>query len=47
MRVTINDEAAGWSRAEKDACLQETPATFSWGGRLVQLITGGQPMGGH
>ena len=45
MRAKINAEAEGWSREEKDACLQETPATFGWGGRLVQLITEGKPMG--
>jgi heme oxygenase len=45
VRTTINGIAAEWSREEKDACLQETPATFAWGGKLVQLITEGQPMG--
>lgn len=44
-RGTINAAAKGWSREEKDACLQETPATFAWGGKLVQLITEGEPMG--
>lgn len=47
MRGTINSAAAGWSREEKDACLEETPATFTWGGQLVQLITGGTPVGPH
>lgn len=45
VRATINGIAAEWSQEEKDACMQETPKTFGWGGRLVQLITEGQPMG--
>lgn len=47
VRASINGIAAGWSREEKDACLQATPGTFTWGGQLVQLITEGRPMGGH
>jgi hypothetical protein len=47
VRTKINDIAVGWSREEKDAALNETPKTFGWGGRLVQLITGGQPIGPH
>ena len=45
VRASINGIAEWWSREEKDACLQETPATFAWGGKLVQLITEGKPMG--
>jgi len=45
VRATVNGIAEKWSREEKDACLEETPATFKWGGSLVQLITGGKPMG--
>lgn len=45
VRDTINGIAAKWSQEEKDACLKATPATFGWGGRLVQLITEGQAMG--
>lgn len=47
VRNTVNSVGAGWSREEKDACLQETPATFTWGGQLVSLITGGKPVGPH
>ena len=45
VRATINSVASQWSRAEKDACIQETPHTFCWGGRLVQLITEGKAIG--
>jgi heme oxygenase len=45
VRATINSVASQWSREEKDACIQETPHTFCWGGRLVQLITEGKAMG--
>ena len=45
MRATVNQIASKWTREEKDACLEATPATFGWGGRLVQLITEGKPMG--
>lgn len=41
MRDTINGIAASWTREQQVACLEETPATFAWGGRLVGLITGG------
>ncbi len=47
MRNTVNTVAAGWSREEKDACLEATPGTFMWGGQLVSLITGGKPVGPH
>lgn len=45
VRTTINGIASQWSREEQVACLEATPMTFSWGGKLVQLITGGKPMG--
>lgn len=35
-RASIESTAAGWSRAEKDACINETPATFGWAGSLVR-----------
>lgn len=41
VRDTINGIAASWTREQQVACLEETPATFAWGGRLVGLITGG------
>lgn len=47
VRASVNGIAEGWTRQEKDACLEETPKTFAWGGKLVQLITEGKPMGGH
>lgn len=47
VRASINGIAEGWTREQRDACLQETPATFAWGGKLVQLITGGKPVGPH
>lgn len=47
VRNTVNTVAAGWSREEKDACLEATPGTFMWGGQLVSLITGGKPVGPH
>ena len=45
VRASINSVASQWSREEKDACIQETPHTFCWGGRLVQLITEGKAVG--
>ncbi|PRW33603.1 heme oxygenase isoform B [Chlorella sorokiniana] len=44
VRNTVNTVAEGWSREEKDACLEATPGTFTWGGQLVSLITGGKPL---
>lgn len=38
-RASIESIASEWTRAEKDACLEETPATFKWAGALVMLIT--------
>lgn len=40
-RANIEAVAAGWSREEKDACIEETPQTFRWAGSLVGLITTG------
>ncbi len=39
VRCTLNEIAEGWSREEKDACLEETPRTFSRSGELLQLIS--------
>jgi heme oxygenase len=47
VRASFNGMAAGWSREEQVVCLEETPATFGWGGRLVQLIQEGKGMMGH
>jgi heme oxygenase len=44
VRARLNEAAEGWSREEKDACLNETPATFGASGELLRLIGGG---GGH
>ena len=41
VREKMNVMAEGWSRAEKDACLEETPVTFKYSGSLLKLITGG------
>ena len=46
-RGSINAMAEGWGAEERQACMEETPATFKWGGSLVGLITGGEPVGGH
>ena len=43
-RVSINGLAGAWTPEEKQACMEETPATFKWGGALVGLIQGGEPM---
>lgn len=44
-RASLEACAAEWSRAEKDACLEETPATFKWAGSLVRLIGEEGPAG--
>ena len=38
-RASMESIASEWTRAEKDACLEETPSTFKWAGPLVMLIT--------
>jgi len=43
VRNSMNEMAEGWSREEKDACLQETPNTFKSSGSLLRLIAGGAP----
>lgn len=41
VRGRINDFTAGWSRADKDVCLRETPRTFAFSGQLLKQLTGG------
>jgi hypothetical protein len=41
VRDAINDVAEGWSRAEKDRCLEETGLSFKYSGELLRLIMGG------
>lgn len=38
VRESLNDMAGGWSDEEKQACLEETPATFQSSGMLLRLI---------
>lgn len=38
VRARIDDAAAGWSRADKDRCLDETAASFKNSGALLRLI---------
>lgn len=45
VRDSLNIMAEGWSREEKDRCLEETPSTFQFSGSLLKLIGGGG--GGH
>ncbi|KAG5185645.1 heme oxygenase-like protein [Tribonema minus] len=40
VRVNIDAMADGWSREEKDECLDETARTFKYGGSLLGSITG-------
>ena len=47
VRASLNGVAEGWTREQKDACIQETPATFRWSGGLLQLITEGAGGGGR
>lgn len=39
-REKMNAIAEGWTREEKDACLEETMNTFKYSGSLLRLITG-------
>jgi hypothetical protein len=38
VRAKIDDAAAGWSRADKDRCLDETAASFKYSGALLRTI---------
>lgn len=38
VRQVLNQMAKGWSEEEKQACLEETPATFKMSGILLKLI---------
>jgi len=38
VRAKIDEAAAGWSRADKDRCLDETAASFKFSGALLRLI---------
>eukprot|EP00887_Chlorella_sp_A99_P002984 scaffold24.g2984.t1 len=40
VREKINRLAEQWTPEERQACIEETPATFKAGGQLVQLIAG-------
>eukprot|EP00898_Chlorokybus_atmophyticus_P008085 jgi/Chlat1/8278/Chrsp78S07702 len=41
VRDNINEVAEGWSREEKDVCLQETEKSFSYSGGILRQILGG------
>ena len=38
VRSALNDVAEGWSREEKDRCLEETGKSFELSGQLLRLI---------
>lgn len=38
VREALNAVAEGWSREEKDQCLQETEKSFSYSGALLRTI---------
>jgi len=40
VRTALNTMAENWSPEEKQACLEETPATFQYSGTLLKLISG-------
>ena len=37
-KATIDDVAEGWSREEKDVCLEETAKSFEMSGSLLRCI---------
>ena len=39
VRAKIDDTAGGWSRADKDRCLDETAASFKYSGALLRTIS--------
>ena len=38
VKEKLNQAAEGWSREEKDACLEETSKSFQLSGKLLRLI---------
>ena len=42
VREQLNETAEGWSREEKDRCLNETQKSFKYSGDLLRCIT--QPL---
>ena len=38
VKAKLNEAAEGWSREEKDACLEETSKSFQLSGQLLRLI---------
>ena len=38
VKAKLNETAEGWSREEKDACLEETGKSFQLSGKLLRLI---------
>jgi heme oxygenase len=38
VKSKLNDAAEGWSREEKDRCLEETSKSFQMSGQLLRLI---------
>ena len=38
VRAKIDEAAAGWSRADKDRCLDETASSFKYSGALLRTI---------
>ena len=39
VRQQLNEAAEGWSREEKDRCLNETQKSFKYSGDLLRCIT--------
>ena len=38
VKAKLNQAAEGWSREEKDRCLEETSKSFQLSGKLLRLI---------
>lgn len=45
LRKKIDGMAMGWTREQKDMCLDETAASFKYGGSLLKYIRGGANSG--
>lgn len=39
VRAQLNAVAEGWTREEKDSCLEETEKSFKYSGGLLRTIT--------
>ena len=40
VKQSLNELAEGWSREEKDRCLQETELSFKYSGQLLRIVAG-------